>query len=368
MNQFKITHLTSAHPRYDSRILLKECVSLSKLESYSVSLIVADGLGDEWYDEVMIYDVGQLSGRLNRIFKTTQKVFKKAQELNSDIYHFHDPELIPVGLKLKKMGKKVIFDVHEDVPKQILAKPYATIFLRKMMSWAYALYENYAARKFDYIITPTPIINARFIQWNRSKEVRNYPILKEFNSTINWEDRVSVMCHIGSLARTRGIVELIKVVELSGIPLELGGNFRPASLEDEVKDMPGWSNVHFHGFLSREGVRSVVSQAKIGMVTLHPTQSYLEAYPVKLFEYMAAGLAIVASDFPLYRELLKDYPCAYFVDPLEPEQIASTVKNFMANEDQMKTMGKIAKDAANAIFNWDVEVKNLYQVYAELHA
>ena len=107
-----ITHLTSAHPRYDTRIFFKECISLAK--NYKVNLIVADGLGDEEKNTVYIYDVGKVEGRLNRIFKTTKKVLQRAIELDSDVYHLHDPELIPIGLKLKKMGKKVIFDAHED--------------------------------------------------------------------------------------------------------------------------------------------------------------------------------------------------------------------------------------------------------------
>ena len=79
--KYKITHLTSAHPRYDTRIFIKECNSLAKIENYEVSLIVADGKGNEVKGAIYIYDVGRLQGRVNRIFKTTKEVFKKAIEL-----------------------------------------------------------------------------------------------------------------------------------------------------------------------------------------------------------------------------------------------------------------------------------------------
>ena len=98
----KITHLTSAHTRYDTRIFIKMCSSLAKLENYDVSLVVADGLGNEKNNNVNIFDIGVKSGgRLSRMTSTVKKVFEKAKKLNSDIYHLHDPELIPIGLKLK---------------------------------------------------------------------------------------------------------------------------------------------------------------------------------------------------------------------------------------------------------------------------
>jgi len=101
---------------------------------YEVSLIIADGKGDQVSDNISIYDVGIESGRINRIFKITEKVAKRALELNCDVYRFHDPELIFAGLKLKKLEKKVIFDMHENVPVDIEEKEYIHPALRNMLS------------------------------------------------------------------------------------------------------------------------------------------------------------------------------------------------------------------------------------------
>ena len=134
----KIVHLTSVHPRYDVRIFHKECMSLSK--NWEVALIVADNKGDEICQNIKIYDVGKENGRFNRIFKTTKKVYQKALQLNGDIYHFHDPELLPVGKKLAQKGKKVIYDSHEDMPALLSEKEWITPFLRPLVAKIFTYY------------------------------------------------------------------------------------------------------------------------------------------------------------------------------------------------------------------------------------
>jgi hypothetical protein len=105
----KISHLSSAHPHDDVRIFIKQCQSLS-LHGSDVSAVIVDGLGDFCDRGYKLIDAGASTGRINRILKAPKRVLNHALSLNSDIYHLHDPELIPIGLKLKRLGKKVIFD------------------------------------------------------------------------------------------------------------------------------------------------------------------------------------------------------------------------------------------------------------------
>ncbi|HFU74691.1 MAG TPA: glycosyltransferase family 1 protein, partial [Arcobacter sp.] len=209
----KITHLSSAHPRYDTRIFIKECASLANLENYDISLVVADGLGDEVKNGVEIFDIGKIEGRLNRIVKTTKSVFDKALELNSDIYHLHDPELMPIGLKLKKLGKKVIFDAHEDLPMQVLAKPYLSKWVKKPLSWMIAKYERYACSRFDYVVAATPYIREKFLQFTKSVDVNNYPIIQELTNDVPWETRKNQVCYVGVIAKIRGNLENVQALE-----------------------------------------------------------------------------------------------------------------------------------------------------------
>jgi hypothetical protein len=91
----KVVHLTSVHQRYDIRIFVKMCSSLAT-HGFDVSMIVADGLGGEVKSDVSIIDVGvKTGGRLSRMINAVKRVYEKAIELDADICHFHDPELIP---------------------------------------------------------------------------------------------------------------------------------------------------------------------------------------------------------------------------------------------------------------------------------
>src|SRR5699024_2888763 len=113
-----VVHLTSVHPRFDTRIFFKECQSLA-LSGYKVSLIVADVFHNETKSGVVIIDVGKSQDRLDRIINVTRRVYSQALSLDADVYHVHDPELLPCALKLKRKGKIVVFDSHEDVSKQL---------------------------------------------------------------------------------------------------------------------------------------------------------------------------------------------------------------------------------------------------------
>ncbi len=322
---YNITHLTSAHPRYDTRIYIKECATLAKVDNYRVNLVVADGLGYEQKEGVSIFDVGIIKGRRKRILKTTKKILIQALELKSDIYHIHDPELIPIGLKLKKEGKIVIFDAHEDVPKQIMAKHYLNAFSKKILSFIYTKYEIFALKKFDFIIGATPIIRDKFLSYNiQSKDINNFPILDGFISLEPKFD-TNTICYIGLLYESRGIEQLVRAIEDLDISLIIAGKFYDTKYEEYIRSLKGWKKVDFRGFVDRDEVKEILNSSLAGVVTLHPTPSYKEAYPVKMFEYMSASIAVISSDFKLYKELLGN--SGICVNPLDITEIKEAIVN-----------------------------------------
>lgn len=364
----KITHLTSAHPRFDTRIFIKMCSSLAKIENYEVNLIVADNKGDEVKNDVNIFDVGKKAGRINRILTTTQRVYQKALELDSDIYHLHDPELIPIGLKLKKMGKKVIYDAHEDVALQILSKSYMNIILRSILSKSFLVFEKFAFKKFDYIITATSHIRDKFLKINNNcMDINNYPKVEEFYFKLDLTKKENAVCYIGSIAAIRGIKEIVRAMEFVGdIKLLLAGDFREKDVEAEVKTYNGWGKVEELGFVDREGVADIMSRSIAGLVTLHPIINYQDALPVKMFEYMAAGLPVIASNIPLWQGIIDDAKCGICVDPMDSKAIAQAIEYIMTHLVEAKIMGENGKKAVIEKYNWSIEEEKLFSVYKGL--
>lgn len=363
----KLVHLTSVHPRYDIRIFHKMCNSLAKKKFFEVNLIVADGKGDEKQDNINILDVGKPKSRMNRLIKTRRNILKKAIELNADIYHFHDPELIPVGLKLKRLGKKVIYDVHEDVPRQILTKPYLNPITRPIISKTFEIYENYASKKFDAIITATPHIRDRFLEINKNTiDINNFPKLEELYEPVSWENRKNEICYIGGISRIRGIVELVKALEYIDTTLHLAGNFESEKLKKEVMSLPGWKKVKYYGFVDRKEIKRILKFVKIGVVTLHPTINYLDSLPIKMFEYMSAGIPVVASKFPLWQNIVEKNRCGICVDPQNPKEIAKAINYLLSNDNASKEFGKNARNLVETKYNWEKEEKKLFAIYRSL--
>ena len=364
----RIAHLSSAHPRDDTRIFIKQCRTLAA-HGYDVTLVVADGKGPETRDGVRIVDAGRLHGRLNRIFTTTGRVLAEALKLDADIYHLHDPELIPAGLKLKRLGKTVIFDSHEDVARQLLGKPYLGKCSRHALSMLYALFERFACARFDGIIAATPFIRDAFLKINpNTVDVNNFPLLGELDAQVPWASKREEVCYVGGIGAIRGIGELVDAGAAlqSAARINLAGQFSEPLTEAAVKAAPGWARINPVGVLNRAGVRALLMRSVAGVVTFHPLPNHLDALPTKMFEYMSAGVAVIASDFPLWREIVEGNQCGVCVDPYDSVALAGAIDHLVSCPDVARRMGENGRKAVLEKYNWKVEASKLTNFYGAI--
>jgi glycosyltransferase involved in cell wall biosynthesis len=362
----KIAHLTSVHSLYDIRIFHKECKSLTQ-SGYQVTLIVPHE-GNEVVDGVKIKSVPKPKNRFDRMTRVLWRVYWMAIEEKAHLYHFHDPELIVIGILLKLLRKKVIYDVHEDVPRQMFSKRWIHPTLRSVIAWSAALTEWIGGQCFDGVNAATPTIAQRFPPC-KTVTVRNFPFLSELvqDQFIPYKQRPPVLIYVGGISEYRGAKDMVQAVGL--LPshlrarLQLAGDFSPTGFEEELKCLPGWERVDFLGWQSREHVFKLLGRARIGLVTLHPIINYLTSYPIKLFEYMCAGLPVIASDFPLWRKIVEDAGCGLLVDPLDSGSIAEAIQWLLVHPEEAEAMGRRGQDAVRKYYNWDTEAKKLVAFY-----
>jgi glycosyltransferase involved in cell wall biosynthesis len=363
----KIAHLTSAHLALDQRIFWKEAVTLAAA-GHDVVVVAAAGAQDTTVRGVRIRPVTVRGSRWQRMTATTVAVLRAALAERADVHHFHDPELIPAGLLLKALGRRVIYDVHEDVPAQVLSKAWISPGLRPLVARAVGTLESLGARLFDGIIVANPPQRWRFPQ-GKIEVVRNLPILEEFagGPSVPYASRAPSIAYVGDLTHVRGAKEMIQAIALVPGELQarlcLAGRFSDAGLEETCRALPGWSRVDFLGWQSRSEVAALLGRARVGLVLLQPVPHYLTNYPVKLFEYMAAGLPVVASDLPNCRQVVEETGCGLMVDALDPAAIADAVQRLLEDPIEAEEMGRRGRRAVEERYNWSSEGQNLVRYY-----
>lgn len=349
-----VVHVTTVHPRDDVRIFRKECVSLVHA-GHGVVQVVGDGRGDALVDGVRIVDIGAApAGRLARMRTQPRRAWDAVRRLGPALVHVHDPELLPLAVRAAAAGIPTVYDAHEDLPRQILTKQWIPAALRPLAAWLAERRENALVRRLSAVVAATPHIARRFAAVApRAVVVANYPWPQELAPPASPRPRERAVVYVGGLMRTRGAFEMVRAVaRLPGVALHLAGPFEDPALETALRAEPGWAQVTYHGVVGRAEVRELLARARVGLVTLWPMPSYLDALPIKMFEYMAAELPVVASDFPLWRGIVEPTGCGVCVDPRSVEAIAAAVAALVDAPERVAAMGRAGRRAVDEEYNW----------------
>lgn len=363
----RVAHLTSVHARTDTRVFLKECRSLVQA-GFQVFLIVADGRGCEIKNGVQIVDVGLRSGgRAARALGTAKRVFAAARKLNADIYHFHDPELLPWGVLLSCSGSKVVYDAHEHLRHDVLSKRYLPAALRPAVSLIAGSCELLAVRALSAVVAATPDILERFKRHPRlTAGIYNFPLAEELQRPGSWQARDAQACFIGGIGYDRGIRELALAAAMCRSRIVIAGPLWDGLTPEKVRAIPGWDRIDYRGVLGRPEVADLMAASRVGIVTFLPTVGHVNALPNKLFEYMSAGIAVVASHFPAWRDIVSTSGCGVCVDPSDPAAIAAAVDRLAEDEGFGAACGRNGAEAVARQYNWDSQAAKLVDLYRRL--
>lgn len=372
MQRKKVVHITIVHKRYDVRIFRKECISLSKA-GYDVSLIVADGLGDEENSGVKIIDIGRAeTNRLKRMIKTSRKAVKAAAGLEADIYHFHDPDLLIEAIKLRKKGR-VVFDSHEDLPALMLEREYIPNAFRKLLYNLAEKIEEFAVKTYlKGVVTVSDYITDKFKVYGAKAvvSVKNFPLTNGAVNVASYSPNTETICYTGGLTRIRAIKEMVIACSRAGVRLIAAGEFDDSEYENEVISLPEWKTVEYLGFLPSTDLREkVLSKASAGIILFINVPNHVNAIPTKVFEYMQAGLPVIASREVLFcKEVTEKEHCGLVVNPLDIDEVAEAIRKITNNPDLAKQMSANAVKAAADKYNWSSQEKVLLGFYESLLA
>jgi glycosyltransferase involved in cell wall biosynthesis len=374
-----VVHLTSVHRQPDARIFVKQCRSLVAA-GYRVTLVAPVGR-DEVADGVEIRAVRPAAGRRDRMTRVVREVLRTARDLDADLYHFHDPELLPVGLRLKRLGRPVIYDVHEDVPGDIRAKSWIAPPLRRPVSLGADRLERSIAARLDAVVAAAPPLAERFAgACVPTVTVNNFAILDGAGEPAPWGEREAAVCYFGAITPSRGVMEMLDAVERADVTLLLAGRFTEGHRE-RAAARPGWRRVERltpapdpeEGVLTamrrqQREVAEALSRARAGLLLPAATPNHQEMHlrSHKLFEYMAGGLPVIVSDLPAWRDFVKEHGCGICVDPTDAAAIAGGIRRILDDPAEAERMGARGREAARRAYAWEPEARTLLALYATL--
>jgi glycosyltransferase involved in cell wall biosynthesis len=365
LSRRKLLHLTSVHSVRDPRIFHKQCRSLVRL-GYDVGLVACHDR-TETLEGVRIVGVDRPRSRLDRMTRVAWQVYRAAVRDGAGVCHFHDPELLWVGALLKLRGRRVVYDVHEDVPKQVLGKHWIPARARRPVARAVAIGERLGARIVDGIVAATPSIAAKFPA-GKTVVVQNFPEASFARADGPRPAPADAFVYAGGLMEIQGVREMAEAFALlpEGMTGTVAGTFHPAALHEQIAALPGWRRVRFIGQVARPDVVRAIDGASVGIVVNNPTPNYVEAYPTKMFEYMARGVPVVCSDFALWAAIVRDADCGIAVDPRSPRAIAEAIQALNEDPQRARRLGENGRRAVAERYNWERELRKLEALYRAL--
>lgn len=372
----KIVHVTSVHVATDTRILYRECASLAEA-GHDVTLIAVSetprqqetiaGVKVLWAHVAMRH-------RAARVVLASFAAIDLALAESADLYHLHDPELLLWAFRLAQQGARVIFDMHEYLPGAILDKAWIPGVLRPFVRW-------FAQCSERLLLRDLPVVFAELSYRQHYPWVAHWVVVQNFPNVVDIarfrtkrSERFSIG-YVGGVTEVRGSTTMVRAIGLAQaagaeVEFECIGPISESHRRelDRLVAETGARNIRFHGRLKQSEAMSILASCHAGLAVLQDRPNYRESYPTKMFEYMALGLPVIVSDFPLNRRVTMECGSGFPIQPDDPQGLALVLRILHENPQLVEEMGKNGMQAADMKYNWQFEVQKLLDFYeAELH-
>jgi glycosyltransferase involved in cell wall biosynthesis len=366
IRRWKIVHVTSVHSAHDPRILEKECRSLAE-QGHEV-VLVAPHPRAETIGGVRIRPLPAGRSRGRRFLTAGWRALIEALDEKADVYHLHDPELLLPFQIARALGKRVIFDMHENLPKAVLAKRWISPPLRPLLAAAIRPAER-------LLLAGLPIVfaEASYVpdySWAfRTAVVLNFPKLSTARAESAAPPRPRSLCYLGSVRAERGAtvtLEAMRLLKETGrsVSWEVigeAGEGHGRFIRD-FADRHGLE-VTLHGYVPLDRAWPIASRCELGLALLQPLPNYVDSYPTKIFDYMALGIPVLCSDFPLYRRLVDETGCGRCVDPTRADLVAEAIAGLFDDPEGLKRMSHCGRVAVQGKYNWACQAETLVGFY-----
>jgi len=355
----KVCHVISGYHRTDARVFQRQCKSL-KNAGFEVSLLTNDGQPEQIIDGIKVFHTKKFwPSRLKVLLFAKFQFLRAALEIDADIYQMHSPELISLGLALQKVGKKVVYDAHEDLPRHIMEKEWLPVVFRKPVSWITEKFMNKQLAKYDAIVSPhTHVVQYLSLINKDVRLIANFPIVaSEFNfSEEGYLGREKIMCYTGtvySYSNQETILDAMQKVK--EIRYEIAGYIDPSHLEALSKHKV-FDRVKFHGRIPWSKMQEFYHKNRLGVVVYDYKLNLgykLGSYGTnKIFEYMETGLPFICTDYILWKEIVDENNCGICVEPGNTEQIANAIQYLIDQPELAYQMGQNGRKAVLNKYNW----------------
>lgn len=380
----KVAIVTVRHDPQDDRIYFKEALSLA--QRMEVVLIAPDqGQSLAWDPRVRCHLIPRRRGGIGRLWSLVDAI-RAVCQVDPEFCHVHDLELTLALPFLRLFTRaKLIYDSHEVFTRQdILLRFRERPSIGRPLAWVVERAENILLRCCHHVVTAVEPDGVALRGLRVPvRTVFNYPTVAMFDpepaaverARQRYWGRLPVV-YQGTMSRERGVFQMLDAVALvkqkePRIFLKLIG-LTDGDLKRQIKariqELGLAEDVEITGWLRHEQIAIEMRASLIGLIPLQPNPKYDRALPIKLLEYMASGLPVVAARLPLMERYIRESDSGVVCDPTQPEDLARAIVSLLDEPERARRMGENGLHAVRKWWNWSRMEAVLFDVYDSLGA